>query len=355
LIITSVRLLNFRNYVDEEVQFVKGLNVIEGPNGAGKTNIVEALHLASLGKSFRVTESKNLIKNGEEKARIILTLVKPTKNEIDITLKGNQKYILVNGKPLPKVSMLNEYLHTLVFSPSDITFFETSPLTRRDYLDEQISYFDKTYLDVRKDYEKIVKARNENLKSEQFDDKLHEVYTQKFVTLGLEITRKREIYIKKLENALSNSINEMTKKRIPLRLEYQNSLKSRSSEEENVKALLALKEREKVLGVSLKGPHRDDLVAFIGPNKVATHASQGQKRLLAIALKVAPYDLIENYHEKPVVILDDVLSELDKDHQEQLLDYIKKFKQVFITTTKYALNAHAIYEVKANHISRRIE
>jgi DNA replication and repair protein RecF len=353
LIITNVRLLNFRNYVDENVLFVKGINLITGPNGAGKTNLVEALDYATLGTSFRVNDNRSLIRNNEEKARIILNFVNPKQNEIDITIYPNKKVMFVNNVMLHKVSELQNYLKTLVFTPRDVNFFNETPAYRRHFMDLGIINDDKEYLSLRTDYEKILKARNNLLKEDVVDGVYLDVLTSKLIAYGKEISERRSEFITNLNESLKFVLNKIAPSLSNVTLVYRPSLTHFKRDEEDLKKEYErIKNEEKLKKVTLLGPHRDELEGYLNSKPIATHASQGQKRLIAIALKLAPYHLIKEYHETPVVILDDVLSELDAEHEEKLITYLRELKQVFITTTSSDINANAKYEIKDTHIRR---
>lgn len=353
MIVTNIRLLNFRNYIDEDVSFVKGINVITGLNGAGKTNLVEAIDYCSLGSSFRNVTNEALIRNNEEKGRIIVSIFRPQREEIDITLFRNKKVITLNGDPLKRVSELQGHLSTLVFTPQDVNFFNESASVRRRFLDKGLSERDKAYLEERNDYEKILKERNLLLKEDEIDTRYLSVLTEKLVSLGKVISEKRDKYIRALNKEANNILELIAPELGKISLEYEASLPKFYEEEEVIRKIVQRNEKtERIRQHTLFGPHRDDLKAKISGNYVDTHASQGEKRLIALSLKLSPYNLVKTHHDHPVVILDDVLSELDNRHQDALINYLRTLQQVFITATTFNERANAHYEISENHIRR---
>ena len=353
MVITNLNLYNFRNHQSLEVTFVKGLNVLVGPNGVGKTNIVEAIHMLGFANSFRTKEGGVIVQKDKTKAHIeaVLNLPHKANVEFDITAKG--KVITVNGKILRKTSELTNLFNLTTFVPEDVLFFDREPKNRRKFLDERISKESEIYLNSLMSYEKLLKERNALLKGNTLDDRLS-IVTGQLVKEAERIVLERSKYVKKIESALNKVIGQLGTKSLIVSLHYLPSIKpDKNFKDVALKQFDDLKEKEKILQTTTIGPHRDDLSAMMFGKDVKDHASQGQKRLLMIALKIAPYFIEGDGVKKPVVILDDVLSELDEDHQNRLIDLLNKMNQVFITTTKYDNYAAAIYDVKAGEITRR--
>lgn len=354
MIISNLELLNFRNYPKLNVIFTSGLNVIVGKNGVGKTNIVEAIDLFGFARSFRTNETKNLIRYGSEKAILTATVHIPSRTEIALELRPRSKKVTVNGKTLPKLSHLSRYVSATTFEPSDVLFFDESPAKRRRYLDTNIVRQDEIYLQNITRYEKLLKERNALLKTEDGDEMLA-LINGPFLEVAAHIVKRRTTFMKDLAKATNEILRKLSMDALNVSLNYHSTLGSEASIIEKGPDLLAkAKDKERVLQTTMAGPHRDDILATLNGKNLKEHASQGQKRLVVIALTLAPYYLEKDEHKKPVIILDDVLSELDEFHQERLLDVLRTCKQVFITTTSYNNHAHAIYEVSEEKEIRRI-
>ncbi|OQC10968.1 MAG: DNA replication and repair protein RecF [Tenericutes bacterium ADurb.Bin087] len=354
MLISDLELLNYRNYPKLNVIFTSGLNVIVGDNGAGKTNVVEAIHLFAFAKSFRTNETKALIRHEAPKAIISATVHIPSRTDISIELNPRSKRVLINGKVLPKVSQLSRYVRTTTFEPEDVLFFDASPTKRRRFLDSNLSSGDEVYLTTLVRYEKILKERNALLKENENDEAL-DIIDKLFVELAKTIVEKRTKFIRELNKTVNEVLLKLSDERLNVRLMYESSLGSVANIEKNgLKNLKEARTKESVLESTTLGPHRDDLIATINGHAVKEHASQGQKRLIVIALALAPYFLEKDLHKKPIIILDDVLSELDKGHQERLIELLLTCTQAFITATQYDNHAHAIYEVTAERELRRI-
>lgn len=351
--VTQLNLHNFRNHECIETSFVKGLNVLVGPNGAGKTNIVEAIHMLAFASSFRSRDGEVIVQKGKAKAHIEAILNLPQKSVVEFGITAKGKIITVNGKILRKTSELNKLLNITTFVPEDVFFFDREPKNRRRFLDERISKESEQYLAALIDYEKLLKERNALLKINGAEERL-DIVTRELVRVAEKIVLERQKYAKKLESVVNKVLGEIGSKPLVIALNYVPSLKpSKNFSESALKAFVELKEKEKILQTTTLGPHRDDLSATLLGKDVKDHASQGQKRMVAIALKIAPYFVETDPLRKPIIILDDVLSELDEKHQERLLDLLNRVGQAFITTTKYENYAAAIYDVSADAITRR--
>ncbi|MDY0214654.1 MAG: DNA replication and repair protein RecF [Bacilli bacterium] len=354
MLISNLELLDFRNYPKLQAIFTSGLNVIIGNNGIGKTNVVEAIDLFGFAKSFRTNDTKNLIRQGQQKAIINATIHIPSRIEIQIELKERSKRVLVNGKTLPKLSHLSRYVSCTTFQPEDVLFFDDSPQKRRRFIDTNIVRQDEIYLGALTRYEKFLKERNAALKREANEELLN-LIDPSFLKEAALIVEKREKYIHDLARVVNKILKELTKEYLNLKLQYSSSLGSKENILQNgIEILTKERRRELALESTTLGPHRDDLMAILNGRNAKEHASQGQKRLIAIALTLAPYFMEKEDHKKPIIILDDVLSELDLNHQERLINLLLKCNQVFITATHYDNHAHAIYEITDTKEIRRI-
>lgn len=354
MLISNLELLDFRNYPKLQAIFTSGLNVIIGNNGIGKTNVVEAVDLFGFAKSFRTNDTKNLIRQGQQKAIINATIHIPSRIEIQIELKERSKRVLVNGKTLPKLSHLSRYVSCTTFQPEDVLFFDDSPQKRRRFIDTNIVRQDEIYLGALTRYEKFLKERNAALKREANEELLN-LIDPSFLKEAALIVEKREKYIHDLARVVNKILKELTNEYLNLKLQYSSSLGSKENIlQHGIEILTKERRRELALESTTLGPHRDDLMAILNGRNAKEHASQGQKRLIAIALTLAPYFMEKEDHKKPIIILDDVLSELDLNHQERLINLLLKCNQVFITATHYDNHAHAIYEITDTKEIRRI-
>lgn len=354
MLISNLELLDFRNYPKLQAIFTSGLNVIIGNNGIGKTNVVEAIDLFGFAKSFRTNDTKNLIRQGQQKAIINATIHIPSRIEIQIELKERSKRVLVNGKTLPKLSHLSRYVSCTTFQPEDVLFFDDSPQKRRRFIDTNIVRQDEIYLGALTRYEKFLKERNAALKREANEELLN-LIDPSFLKEAALIVEKREKYIHDLARVVNKILKELTNEYLNLKLQYSSSLGSKENIlQHGIEILTKERRRELALESTTLGPHRDDLIAILNGRNAKEHASQGQKRLIAIALTLAPYFMEKEDHKKPIIILDDVLSELDLNHQERLINLLLKCNQVFITATHYDNHAHAIYEITDTKEIRRI-
>lgn len=349
MIVKTITLHKFRNYDDLTLEFPSGLNIIVGPNGAGKTNIVEAIQYLSLARSFRTSNDQELIKEGEDGAIIkaILSDDGPFKKTLQIDFVTSGKKISLNGTPLKKISELKDVVNVLVFEPKDVLFFNDSPRIRRRYLDTSLSKLTSNYLDYFSRYEKLLDERNRLLKFTHPDLLAIEVITKQMVTFAKQISLYRKNFIDSLNETLPSLMaNLEVKAKGELKIEYLPFVEV--NEEYEQKAIEAYKKsldndlRYRTTGVGIQ---REDIVTYFRGKPIDRFGSQGQKRLVALALKLAPYYLTENKEKRPIVVLDDVLSELDGDHQQRLITLLKNWTQVFITATTFNGRDANVYEV----------
>lgn len=355
MIVTKLILRNFRNYERLEVRFNPKLNVIEGDNAAGKTNIVEAIHFLSLARSFRTTETSDLIKKGCQFATIEARVEEDTihKNIVAI-LTPSSKKITCNKKPIRKLSELSSLINVIVFEPKDALMFSDSPLVRRNFLDINLSKRSPIYLENLMSFDRLLKERNALLKEDKVDEVQLEVITSQLINVEEVLCKYRQTYINEINNLLSKIIVNIKGQQEEAHLEYIPFVKI---DNEFRKSATRAYERAKESDIKHKatqiGIHREDMKMILNGQDISTHGSQGENRIAVIALKLAPYFLIEEKDKKPIVVLDDVMSELDKTHQNLLLEFLKKFEQVFVTSTKLNVKNASIYEVKKANITRR--
>ena len=355
MIIKNLKLKQFRNYDDLNVTFEPNINFILGKNATGKTNIVEAIHYMSLTRSFRSDDDSDLIKNNSSFATIEGTFLlgDVTKN-IKIVISPKGKKILCNGYEIKKISELSKLINVIVFKPIDVLMFDDTPSVRRKFLDINISKMDYTYLKSMSEFDKLLKERNESLKQEHCDKNLLEVLTDQLIASQKQIVLKRNAFVEQLNIVVNKVLKAIKGENDTLRINYypfvkidENYLKeAKKAYDDNLEN--DLKHKSTSIGV-----HRENFKVLLNGKDISSYGSQGEKRLAALSLVLSPYFLISDKDKRPIVILDDVLSELDKVHQNKLVQFVSKMEQVFITATHYDdQNVNAFY-VKDRKITRR--
>ena len=337
--IKNLSLKNFRNHTKAYFDFSNNLNVLTGPNAVGKTNIVEAIYYLSLGRSFRANEDIELIKKNQDKAEISATITEgelTRKIKVNITRSG--RTITMNGKSIAKLSELAKCVNVILFQPKDVMLFSGPPRDRRNFLDISISKKSAIYLDYISRYEKVLKERNDLLKSEKVDQTLLDVTTELLVKLSGSIISYRQMYVKDINDILNKITRALTGKDEKFELKYYPFVNYDAEFTDNAKkAFKRAEESDFKHKQTSIGVHREDISISLNGRDIAIFGSQGENRIAAIALKLSPYFLIEDKDKKPIVVLDDVMSELDHKHQERLIKFLRKFNQVFITATKLDL------------------
>ncbi len=370
--INYLQLKNFRNYIDLELLLENKINIFLGNNAQGKTNIVEALYFLALAKSHRTSKEKELIKWGNS-----FSLVKGTiKNEIgdkrlEILLNQKGKKVKVNNLEKRKISEYIGNLNIVIFSPEDLNLIKGSPHFRRRFLDIEIGQINPTYLYHLSKYQKIIFQRNNLLKDFNSETKnkeqLLEVWNIQLIKHGAKIILKRLDFIKQLERWVEEIHYKISNKKEMIKIEYKSTVlidKNSMSESEIIEQyfnhLKKNTKQEKLRGMTLIGPHRDDLDFYINMVNLQVYGSQGQQRSAALSLKLAEVELInEIIGEYPILLLDDVLSELDHFRQTHLINTIEKKVQTMITTTSIinidikTIQKSSVYNVENGKIYRK--
>ena len=355
MIVTKLILRNFRNYDRLEVKLEPKLNIIVGNNASGKTNIVEAIHFLSLARSFRTTENSELIKNERQFATIEARVEEGTiHKDIVAILTPSSKKLTCNGKPIKKLSELSNLINVIVFEPKDALMFNDSPMVRRNFLDVNLSKKSPIYLEKLMTFDKLLRERNTLLKEDNVDMVQLKVVTEQLISTQETICRYRQAYVSEINNVLSKIIASIKGDDEKAYLEYTSFVRV---DEHFI--INATRVYEKMLESDIRhkitqtGIHREDMKMILNGKDISTHGSQGENRIAVIALKLSPYFLIEDKDKKPVIVLDDVMSELDKEHKLRLIKFLEKFEQVFITSTTTNVKNASIYEVQNQKITRR--
>ena len=348
MIIKSLSLKNFRNHSYLSYEFSPNLNVLTGPNAVGKTNVVEAIYYLSLARSFRTTEDEELIQKGKDRAEISAVCSEGDINrKVRIVITEAGKQIFINNKAISKISELSNCMNVLLFEPKDVMLFRGSPKARRDFLDINLSKKSQPYLDYASRYNKVLKERNDLLKQEKIDPVLLETTTEMLVKLSGPIVSYRQMYVKDINDILNKITRALTGVEGKIEVIYKPFVEYGKDFQKD--ALAAFKRAEdgdlhkKVTSI---GVHREDFSICLNGRDIGRFGSQGENRIVALALKLSPYFLIDDKEKRPVVVLDDVMSELDLAHRQRLIKFIKKFEQVFITATKLEVEGASHYQIK---------
>lgn len=334
MIIRSIELKNFRNYEELQLQLNHGTNILFGDNAQGKTNILESAYVSGTTKSHKGSRDKEMIRFGESESHI-RTIVEKNGMEyqIDMHLKKNRsKGIAINRIPIKKASELFGILNIVFFSPEDLNIIKNGPSERRRFLDSEICQLDKIYLSDLTKYNKILNQRNKLLKDIAFHPDLEAtlpVWDMQLVSYGRRIIKRRKQFVEELNEIIFDIHKKISGDREELLLRYEPCIDEAFFEDELDRA----KDKDRRYCQTSVGPHRDDISFFIGDIDIRKFGSQGQQRTCALSLKLAEIELVKrSIHDTPVLLLDDVLSELDSNRQNYLLNSIHNIQTVITCT-----------------------
>lgn len=327
MLIKQIKLNNYRNYTNATIPLHPNLNIITGPNGVGKTNILESIIVVSNTKSFRTNKDDELIKFNEEYSKIE---AQTDKNTLKIVLNQTGKSLFINNEQIKKASDFIGKLNAILFKPADLELFSTSPKERRRLLDIEISKVDKNYLSTLLTYNKLLKDKNKLLKENNIDTDYLDLIEEKMVPCIIEILKKREEFFEEINKNISKIYSNISNTESNIEIIYNKC----SSQEDVIQELFNSRERDLFYKYSTFGPHHDDYYFNLNNYELNSIASQGQKRMVFIALKLALIKYIKNkINELPIILLDDVLSELDDENKKRLLNILPKNTQIIITDT----------------------
>ena len=344
MILKELDIKHFRNYQQQTLTFNPNITLFLGQNAQGKTNLMESIYVLAMTKSHRSSKDKEWILWNEEFSWIRGTLERkrgPLHLEIQLTGKG--KKARINGLEQKKLSEYVGAMNVVMFAPEDLNIVKGSPVQRRRFLDMEISQVSPMYIHFLSQYQKVVTQRNQCLKDAYKNKKLLEfldVLNWQLAELAIKIITKRTEFLEKMEVWANAAHKNITQESENLQISYLPSFqpKGESSQETLVQNFIdqleQRRDKEMARGTTLLGPHRDDLQFFINGTNVQQYGSQGQQRTTALSLKLAEIQLIyEEVGEYPILLLDDVLSELDASRQSHLLDTIQGKVQTFVTAT----------------------
>ncbi|MCF6095091.1 DNA replication/repair protein RecF [Microaerobacter geothermalis] len=344
MFLNRLQVQQYRNYNHIDLSFHSSLNIFLGKNAQGKTNLLESIYLLSLGKSHRTYKDKELIQWDKETSNIKGFIEKKYgKLQLDILLTGKGKKVSLNGIEKKRLSEFIGNLNVVMFAPEDLTIVKGTPQIRRKFLDMEIGQIHPIYIHHLSNFNKIVHQKNQFLKNsfgKSINHALMDIWNQQLVSVAVPILKKRLFFLKKLETYANDIHQKITHGKESLSIKYvhstpfQHELSDDEAQEVLLREFNAIKQREMLRATTLIGPHRDDLQFFINDINAQVYGSQGQQRTVALSIKLAEIELVkEEVGEYPLLLLDDVLSELDDERQTQLLSTIQERVQTFVTTT----------------------
>ena len=339
----QVKLENFRNYKDQTVEFDKKLNLLLGQNAQGKTNLLESLFIMSLGRSFRTNRDQEMIAFGAEASKVSCIVGDDEDDsentEISIIYRPEGKIIKVDGVKLQRSIDLLENVYIVVFSPDDLKIIKEGPDNRRRFLDRELCQIKPVYYSDLGNYKKVLRQRNMLLRDKNSDRNLLAVFDEALADYGIRIADERHDFAARLQTISRDIHSKISEGKEFLEIQYETSIKKKDGEssadrkEEYKKKLSESFERDFIRGYTGFGPHKDDLAILVNGTDIRSYGSQGQQRTAALSMKLAEIGLIKQETGKnAVLLLDDVLSELDKNRQRFLIESMKDV-QVFISTT----------------------
>ncbi|MFA6860251.1 MAG: DNA replication/repair protein RecF [Clostridia bacterium] len=342
MMVEKLELTNFRNYGTETIFFTDGLNIVCGLNAQGKTNLLEAILFCCIGKSLRANKDNQVVNFLKDTARIRLTVKKKYgKTTIEIIFPSEgKKTIKINDIPIKKIGELMGEFNAIFFSPDELKLVKEKPEDRRRFMDIHISQLSKKYFYLLSRYEKILANRNKLFKSGQSELTISEtlgIWNQQLASVGSEIVFFRLDFIKKLTPLCEKVHSYLSGGKEKIEIQYIGE-QGETKEEIEKKILTNLEkafEKELKLGFTTIGPHRDDIKILINNIDVRAFGSQGQQRTSALSLKLSEIEIINGEKgETPVLLLDDVLSELDESRRKKLLKFSEKTQTIITTVEK---------------------
>ena len=331
--IDKIKLLNFRNYINQEIELDKNINIFYGNNAQGKTNIIESIYLCSIGKSYRTSKDKEAINLEKDFSTVEIEYSKKDREgKIKLEL-SNKKTILVNDIKAKKMSEVLGNINIVLFTPDDITLFKDGPQKRRKILDIMISQLRPAYVHNLNTYLKVIDQRNNYLKQIKFENKseeMLEIWEAKLADYAEIIYEYRKEFVEKIKAKIKEIHKKITNNKEKIDIEYISDFKNK---EDFKKVLEEHRKLDIIKGFTTKGIHRDDLKIYIEDKEIEKYGSQGQHRSAILSIKLSELEIVkEEIEEKPILLLDDFMSELDKERRESFLEDVKD-TQIIITCT----------------------
>lgn len=363
--VKSLTLNHYRNYAHLEVSFGKERIYLTGPNGIGKTNVLEAIYFLTLGRSFRRADNLDLIQKGEQEASIYL-VYHSEEDEKDHSLScvigSNYKLFAYDDERQRSLSKILGKLVAIYYEPSLVFFFKGEPEQRRKFLDETLSQLSPTYLYALARYKKLLKERNSALQQD-YDPDIIKVLRNQLINLSYRIVTERKAIIQTLsEKTTSYYTRLFGSEERKFTLRYKTPCPLDDDQESYVKNALALFEQnqslENIRKVTVIGPHRDDLSGLLNGNDLASYGSQGENRLASLSLRLAALDICtEKLGKRPLLLLDDITSDLDEERTRNLLSCLKEpEQQIFLTGAQLrdGFQDYTIYRCDGSSLNKEV-
>lgn len=341
--LNNIKVTNFRNYKNLHINFSNNINIIVGDNALGKTNIIESIYVLALTKSFRPVNDNSLLKSDESNYQLIGNIQK--KNFIDelkINYNKTGKIYYLNNKKSTKLSDYLSNMNVIIFSPDDLEIIKGSPDIRRKYLNMEIMQLNPLYSKVLNDYNSLLKMRNDYLKKLKNEKNIDEVYLsileEHLINRAIYIYKIRNKFIKKISK-ISKDIYMKTMEKDGFNIKYVTTPHIDNFNDEDIIGILKKsfkenREKEVSFGSTLYGPHKDDFYFMLNDDNLKLIGSQSQQKLSVLVFKLAEIELFyKQTDEYPILLLDDIFSELDDKRKNNVLSFLKKDIQTFITTT----------------------
>ncbi len=344
--INKIKLTNFRNYDEQEIELGPNINIFYGDNAQGKTNIIESIFLCSIGKSFRT--------NKESASAYIEYKKSDRDGKIKIDL-NNKKSIYTNGIKIKKLSELLGNINTVIFTPDDINILRDGPQKRRRFLDIMIGQLRPNYIHLLNMYNKTLEQRNNYLKQIKENNKIEEmldIWDEKLAEYGEKIYIYRNEFIEKIKNKINKIHKNITNEKEEIKVEY---ISNCSKKEEYIELLKSRRKLDIIKGFTTKGIHRDDFFVYINNQLVNVYGSQGQNRTVVLSLKISELQVIyDEIGEYPILLLDDFMSELDEKRRKNFLENIENTQVIITCTDKINIDnlEYNIYNVKNGQIEK---
>lgn len=340
MFLEKIKLENFRNYSSCEIDFHEKINIITGDNAQGKTNLLESIYFSSFIRSFRTSSDREMISFGKDHLRVCSSFSKNGETDlVEIAMdRSGRKIAKINGIKRDRLRDVVSDYYVVVFSPEDMKIVKDEPERRRNFLDREICQMSLSYFESLAVYKKLLLQRNSYLKEEKIDETLLDIWDENLAKEGSNIIRKRKGFVDKLSSISEKIHGGITDGSEISEIVYCPNIEWRESDEEQRELfksiLLENRKKDMMHGTTSSGPHKDDLDIMIDGVSTRKFGSQGQQRTAALSLKLAEIELIkEEKGDYPILLLDDVLSELDEKRQRYLVDHLEH-TQLFITAAE---------------------
>ena len=335
--IRHLKILNFRNYEKMELDFSPYYNILYGNNGVGKTNLIESIYVLALTKSFRGSVDKVLIMNNKDVCRVEGVISDKFETKYKIVIKDNGKRVKINDTKIDKLSDYISKINVVLFNPDDLRFIKDSPSVRRKAINLEISQLNTAYLKNLNTYNKLVKQRNSYLKTTNINanssSEYLDILTNKVIDVGEQIYNSRVKYIDLINEKIGNIYDKICGIK-DLKLEYVSDYKN-FDRDKIVKKYKDNLQRDIILGKTTLGIHHDDIKFKFNGQDIKDYGSEGQQKNAIIAYKLTEIEIFKSIKDDyPILILDDLFSELDQNKIENILNLINEDIQTFITTTE---------------------